>query len=96
MRTITQVLLFQHLSLHIGGNRHLGAAAAVRVDAVAVAVVVCRADMHVCEWKDDCQQCSKMTYNRDCVSRDFCVWDQGTLPKHPHRNINCILLRSPV
>jgi hypothetical protein len=39
--------------------------------------------MHFCEWKDDCQQCSKMTYNRDCASRDFCVWDQGTLPKYP-------------
>ena len=41
------------------------------------------ADMDFCEWKDDCRECSKLTANRDCVSRDFCVWDQGTLPKYP-------------
>ena len=39
--------------------------------------------MDFCEWKDDCRECSKLTANRDCVSRDFCVWDQGTLPKYP-------------
>ena len=41
------------------------------------------ADMDFCEWKDDCRECSKLTANRDCVSRDFCAWDQGTVPKYP-------------
>ena len=49
---------------------------------LAQSVSAC-ADMDFCEWKDDCRECSKLTANRDCVSRDFCVWDQGTLPKYP-------------
>jgi len=36
-----------------------------------------------CEWKDDCRQCANFTANRECVSRDFCEWDQGTLPTYP-------------
>jgi len=27
--------------------------------------------------------CSSLTSNRDCVSRDYCQWDQGTVPKYP-------------
>ena len=34
-------------------------------------------------WKDDCRECSSLTSNRDCVSRDYCQWDQGTAPKYP-------------
>ena len=49
----------------------------------------CKAmDMHgvgFCEWKDDhqCRRCANFSANRDCVSRDFCEWDQGTLPTYP-------------
>jgi hypothetical protein len=41
------------------------------------------ADMKFCEWKDDCRECYNFTLNRDCVKRDFCAWDWGTLPAYP-------------
>ena len=41
------------------------------------------AAMEFCDWKDDCRQCAKFTTNRECVSRVFCEWDQGTLPAYP-------------
>jgi hypothetical protein len=39
--------------------------------------------IRACEWFDDCRQCSNFTTNRECVSRAFCEWEQGTLPAYP-------------
>ena len=53
-------------------------------------------DMEFCEWKDDCRECSKLTVNRDCVNRDFCMWDLGTLPAYPITSADIVFVVASV
>ena len=56
----------------------------------------CEKIQQLCEWKDDCRQCANFTTNRECVSRDFCIWDQGTIPAYPITTADIVFVVAPL
>ena len=53
-------------------------------------------DCSICAEADDCRQCANFTTNLECVSRDSCIWDQGTLPAYPITAADIVFVVAPI